>query len=276
MGRSRRLDSICSMYCTLGWIRVGVFSSYPATLLSLLATTIGAGGAVFGVSSLASAPRKIVPFSGGLLMGIAVFGVLPELAQDYPWAGAAALLLAGFLLLWLFGRYVYPVCPSCSHTHDHDRCSTALHGFALPLVAAASIHSFLDGLGIAASQQQPARGLGALIGLVIVTHKIPEGIALGILLRAAVGSRSAALAWCIAAESATFFGAVLESAVTARLGMEWVGYALALAGGSFLYLGFHAVHGEWRRRGAPAFLPALGGAAGAAAIQQGLRVFLHY
>ncbi len=48
--------------------------------------------------------------------------------------------------------------------------------------------------------------------------------------------------------------------------------ALALAGGSFIYLGFHAIHGEWRR-GVPAFVPALTGAAGAAALQQGLRVF---
>jgi len=42
---------------------------------------------------------------------------------------------------------------------------------------------------------------------------------------------------------------------------------LALVGGSFLFLGAHAVHGEWRRRGKPAFIPALTGAAGAAAFQ---------
>jgi hypothetical protein len=41
---------------------------------------------------------------------------------------------------------------------------------------------------------------------------------------------------------------------------------LALAGGSFLYLGAHAVHGEWRRRGRPAFVPALVGVFGAAAV----------
>jgi hypothetical protein len=38
---------------------------------------------------------------------------------------------------------------------------------------------------------------------------------------------------------------------------------LAVAGGSFLYLGAHAVHGEWRRSGiGPTFVPALTGVAG--------------
>jgi zinc transporter ZupT len=106
----------------------------------------------------------------------------------------------------------------------------------------------------------------------VTLHKLPEGIALGIMLRAAVSSRFAALAWCAAAEGTTLLGAVLELALSDRLGVHWVAYPLALAGGSFLFLGFHAVHGEWRR-GAPAFVPALTGAVGAAAIQQGARVF---
>ena len=227
---------------------------------------------MLGVSSVMGAPRRIVPFSGGLLMGIAVFGLLPELAGDYGWPGASTLLAAGVGLLWLFGRYVYPVCPSCSHTHDHDHCARELHGFAVPLAIAASLHAFLDGVGISASGQGRSSGLAAIVVLGVIVHKIPEGIALGIMLRAAVRARWSALALCAAAESATFFGALFESAITSRAGTAWVTYALALAGGSFLYLGFHAVHGEWRRRGVPAFMPALTGAAGAAALQQGLRV----
>jgi zinc transporter ZupT len=247
----------------------------PAAALSLIATFLGIASAVFGVRTVARAPRKIVPFSGGLLMGIALFGVLPELAERYNWGVSLALVGAGVAALWIIGRYVYPVCPSCSHTHDHDHCATALHGFALPLVAAASVHAFLDGVGISASQQGGGAGLGTVGIAGVVLHKLPEGVALGILLRAAVKSPYAALAWCALAESATFAGALAETAFTGHFGSAWAGYALAIAGGSFLYLGFHAVHGEWRRRGVPAFMPALTGAAGAAALQQGIRVFLH-
>ncbi len=248
---------------------------FSSTSLSVLSTSIGIASAAIGVSSLIGAPRKLVPFSGGLLMGIAAFGVLPELAGHYTWAGGAALLGLGFTCLWLFGKYVYPVCPACSAEHDHEHCATALHGFALPLVTVAAMHSFLDGLGIAASQQERAEGLGTVVLVGVIIHKIPEGMALGIMLRAALRSRISAFGLAAAAESATFVGAVLESALSARLGVAWVSYALAVAGGSFLYLGFHAVHGEWRRRGAPAFMPALTGAAGAAVIQQGIHVLLH-
>ncbi|HWR51376.1 MAG TPA: ZIP family metal transporter [Bryobacteraceae bacterium] len=241
--------------------------------LALLATLIGVAAAALGVFSRVGSPRRIVPFSGGLLMGIALFAVIPELAEEHSWPYALMLVGGGVALLWAFGRFVYPVCPSCSHTHDHDHCTTALHGFALPLMAAASLHAFLDGLGVAAAQTDAAKGLGVLV-LGVVLHKIPEGIALGIMLRAAVKRNGVAFGLAALAEGATFLGAVLESAVTARFGDEWVIYALALAGGSFVYLGFHAIHGEWQRRGTPAFMPALTGAAGAAALQQGLRLFL--
>jgi zinc and cadmium transporter len=244
------------------------------TLLALLAALIGVAGAAAGVSSIMGAPRKIVPFSGGLLIGVAVFGVLPDLAEHRGWAAGAGLLAAGIIALALFGRYVYPICPSCSHTHDHDVCARLLHGFAAPLIAAASLHAFLDGLGIAASQGEQAGGLGAVLTLGVILHKIPEGIALGIMLRASVNRAAAAFGWCALAEGTTLVGGLFESAITHLAGGGWLIYPLALAGGSFIYLGFHAIHGEWRRRGVPAFMPALTGAAGAAVLQQGLHALL--
>ncbi len=250
-------------------------ASASGILLSLVAASIGIGGAALGVSSLMGTPRKIIPFSGGLLIGVALFGVLPELAEHYGWAAAAGLLSAGVGALALFGRYVYPVCPACSHTHDHESCATVLHGFAPPLIAAACLHAFLDGVGVSAAQHEDAGGLGAVLVFGVILHKIPEGVALGIMLRASVRSRAGAFAWCVLAEGATLAGGIFESAVTGHAGAGWGNGALALAGGSFVYLGFHAVHGEWRRRGAPAFAPALTGAAGAAVLQQGLRVLLH-
>ncbi len=208
-------------------------------------------------------------------MGLAVFGVLPELAERYGWSIAAAAVASGVAALWAFARFVHPICPSCSPAHDHEHCATTLHGFAGPLITAASLHAFLDGLGISASGQEPAGGLAAAVVFGVGLHKIPEGIALGIMLRAAIRSRWSAFLLCAAAEGATLLGALFESAITSHVGAGWVPGALALAGGSFLYLGFHAVHGEWRRGGFPAFVPALTGAAGAAALQQGVRVLFH-
>ena len=85
--------------------------------------------------------------------------------------------------------------------------ATRLHGFATPLLAAAALHSALDGWSAAASQDA---GLSlALIGGIAV-HKIPEGLALGVIARASLGSRASALAWCALAQMATVAGAGVE------------------------------------------------------------------
>jgi len=55
-----------------------------------------------------------------------------------------------------------------------------------------------------------------------------------------------------------------------HLGTRWITYPLGITAGWLFYLGYHAVHEEWRSRGArPAFVSALAGIAGAAAIQRG-------
>jgi len=185
------------------------------------------------------------------------------------------LFAAGYLVLRGINRYIVPVCPSCSHDHDHEACATALHGFAAPLVVAAAVHSTLDGWSIVTAQFAAPLGVRLALPMAVVLHKIPEGIALGAILRAAVASRSAALGWCLLAEGVTLIGAAAGLALEPLLGQAWLSFPLAIAGGFFFYLGFHAVHGEWKRRGAlPAFMPALTGAAGVAALEQGVKVLL--
>ena len=109
------------------------------------------------------------------------------------------------------------------------------------------------------------------VPLAVGLHKIPEGMALGAILWASMRSRPAAFAWCVVAESCTILGGAVGLALAPRLGTGWILYPLAVAGGCFFFLGFHAIHEEWKRRGAlPAFMPAITGAAGAAALQQGV------
>jgi zinc transporter ZupT len=200
-------------------------------------------------------------------MGVAVFWVLPEIAEFFRWPGALACVAAGVLLLWLTDRFIYPVCPACAPAHDHDHCTSRLHGFATPLLAAAALHSALDGWSMMAGQTADA-GLGTAFGFGIAAHKIPEGLALGVISRAAMTTRSAALVWCTAAQAATLLGAGMETIFAPHIGAAALQVLLALAGGSFLYLGGHAIHGELRRSGAaPAFVPALTGVAGSSVLR---------
>jgi zinc transporter ZupT len=238
----------------------------------ILATAAGIAGAALGLflTGLRRRARVVVPLSAGVLLGVALFGLIPELASELGWAVSLPLFVAGYGLLLLTDRYVYPVCPTCSHDHDHNACSTELHGFAGPLIVAMAVHSFLDGWSIATVQLAVPLGLRVAVPLAIVLHKVPEGIALGGILRAAMPSRGAALAWCVLAEGSTLAGGALGLAMGPRLGTRWITYPLGLTAGWLLYLGYHAIHEEWKRRGAgPAFVSALTGMAGAAVIQRG-------
>jgi zinc transporter ZupT len=244
---------------------------------ALLATAAALCGSLLGVylKTGGQGARIMAPFGGGLLVGISLFGLFPELVAQIGWAGGVVFVTAGYLLLLAINRFLYPVCPSCAHDHDHGLCRATLHGFAGPLVAAAAVHSALDGWSIVTAQWAAAPGVRLALPVAVALHKIPEGIALGAILRAAVDSRGRALVWCAAAEAVTLIGGSAGLELAPRMGAEWISYPLAIAGGFFCYLGFHAVHNEWKRRGAfQALMPALTGTAGAALLQQGIRSLL--
>src|SRR5262249_8220288 len=110
--------------------------------------------------------------------------------------------------------------------------------------------------------------LATAFGFGIAAHKIPEGLALGVIARASMRSRSVALMWCVAAQAATLVGAGLEIALAPYVGTQGLHALLAIAGCSFIYLGGHAINGELRRSGpAPAFVPALTGVAGSSVLR---------
>jgi zinc transporter ZupT len=247
-------------------------SSAPA-----LATAVGIAGAALGIwlTGLRKRARFVVPFSAGVLVGVSLFGLVPELVSDLGWVPSVVLFAAGYGALLAINRYVYPVCPTCSHDHDHHSCSTELHGFAAPLIGAAMVHSFLDGWSIATVQEARTLGLRVAVPVAVALHKLPEGMALGGILRASVGTRRAAVLWAVLAEGMTLVGGILGIVMGPHLGSQWITYPLGIAAGWLAYLGYHAVHEEWKTRGtAEAMVSAVAGIAGAALMLRGMGVWL--
>jgi zinc transporter ZupT len=219
--------------------------------------------------------RVVVPFSAGVLLGVVPLGLVPELAVEFGWAPTLSLFAAGYLALLMVNRSAYPVCPTCSHDHDHNACADELHGFAWPLIAAAALHSFLDGWSVSATGMSASAAVRLTVPLAVALHKIPEGIALGGILRAAVKSRGWALAWSMGAEAVTLAGGAAGLWMAPRLGASWTVYPVGITAGWLGYLGYHAVHEEWKRRGAaPTFLSAAAGVAGAVLIERGVEALL--
>jgi zinc transporter ZupT len=225
-----------------------VFTSFSVLIAAF--TIASAASAVAGILLLGvrDLTRRLLPASGLILMTVALALVLPELANALGWTRAAFAFVAALAMVWVVDRFVYPVCPACAHSHDHAGCTTRLHGFAAPLLIAMLIHNGFDGWMLALDQQ-PADHAHAL-SMGVVAHKIPECLAFGAILAAALRSRAGAFGWAILIQAGTITGAALQRLTSAWVSPQWVAALLAIGGGVFFYLGFHAVHGEWKRRAA--------------------------
>ena len=193
-------------------------SGLYAILIGLFLLTLLGAFAGIRLAEIPSVSRRILPFSGGLLVGIALFWILPEIAGRDGWIRACVGLTAGFSLLWLIDRYLFPVCPTCSHTHHHEDCSRSLHGFAAPLLIASGLHSFFDGWSLAVSGQKGFEGLKVAFLAGIGVHKLPEGLALGALLIAALGTEWRAMLGATAAQSMMLAGGALGRAASGSFG----------------------------------------------------------
>jgi len=229
---------------------------YPILIYLFLLTLAGAFAGV-RLAEVPSISRRVLPFSGGLLIGIALFWILPEIAARDSWMSGALGLIAGFTLLWLIDRYIYAVCPACSHTHHHEDCRQSLHGFGVPLLIAAGLHSFFDGWSLAISRQKGFESLKVPFLVGIGIHKLPEGLALGALLIAALGTEWRAMLGAAAAQSMMLAGGALAVLLADHLSIK----ILSVAAGVFIYLGYHAVDNR------SSLIPALTGAAGAAILR---------
>jgi len=221
-----------------------------------------------GLAGMGRFSRLLAPFSGGVLLGVAGVWIIPEIAGYLGWPAAVAGSAGGFGLIWMIDRYVHAICPSCSHTHLHDDCANRLHGFTAPLLIASGMHSFFDGWGLAVAQTHGFEDLRTAFLLGVSIHKLPEAMAIGVLLLAATGKRVRSALGAIAAQSTLLLGGFVALSLAGHIGVTWSALLLAVAAGIFAYLGYHAVEGEYRRRGlAVTFVPAVTGAVGAAALK---------
>jgi zinc transporter ZupT len=206
--------------------------STPAIFAAALAILCAMAGARF--ESGAARGRILVPVSGALLIAVSIFGIAPELVRGAGWLATIGLAAAAYLALWLLDAQGHPVYPSDTHGES----------FAASLAIATAFHAFLDGWGISVVRAASAPGFGsapaAIFGAILL-HKIPEGLALGAMLRASLPSLAGALALAAGAELMTVVGGIvgLWAAPAA-----WVNYPLAVALGAFIFLGAHALRGE--------------------------------
>ena len=228
------------------------FSFGYVTLAFVLAVIGGALGATLGTSHRRLC--ALISLGAGTLLGVTVFGILPESSEALNWWELLLALASGYVVFALVTKYVYHVCPACAASHFDEATAHRFSEIAGAMMIALAIHCTMDGLAMAAgheahetSHTAASRAVGLSVVFAVCVHKIPEGLALGALLLGAGLNKTGVILRVAAVESTTVLGGVIGLVFLKDVSGPWIGAALAHAGGGFFYLACHAVLGEiWK------------------------------
>ena len=247
-----------------------------STLQIFLLATLGSiialiGGVIFLFNKTWSKilEEHSVPFAAGVLLTVALLGLLPEAVHEI---GEKAFL---FVLLSFVGAYLFEHTFFQVHHHDHhlpghaksynsiqenpmrklgdelnaDMSSSfggdarkprplgrgGRHKSAIPLIIIGdTIHNFIDGIAIASSFLV-APGLGLITAISTFLHEVPHEVSdFGLLLKAGWNKRRVLLVNVFSA-SLTIVGAF--SVILFLQDGPAVGILLSISAGMFLYLG---------------------------------------
>ncbi|HEY1945444.1 MAG TPA: hypothetical protein VGG97_00445 [Bryobacteraceae bacterium] len=241
-------------------------------LLSLFAVDLI--GTISGIHVMQSAhlSRKISAVSSGILLGVGLFWILPDITRGIGAAHSFLSVAAAGAAIYAVDRFIYPVCPCCSK-HAHSQCLPPTRTL-LPLTIAIGIHNLFDGwtAEVAAHAGNMLRS-GIATGL--LAHKVPEGLAFGMMLRAASRSRKAALLSAFTTGSCILAGSAVRDGLTLFPTSSVVTLSMAIACASFVFVGLHTFQQQRRESGAkPALLSLAAGIAGTVIVEQGLSLVL--
>jgi ZIP family zinc transporter len=213
----------------------------PLALATAVSTMLG-GVVAF---QLRRELATVIAFTGGIVVAVALFDVLPEALDliDSP-RRVMTLVGAGFVGFFLIERVLV--------LHHRDEPEQARAHARVGAVGAAglSLHSLIDGLGIGLALHVSTT-TGLLVFLAVVSHDFADGMnTVSFVLRQS-GDVPSARRWLALDAAAPFLGAVVGAAV--GISDRDLGYILAAYTGFFLFLGATDLlpeahsHPSWRR-----------------------------
>lgn len=184
--------------------------------------------------------KYLLALGAGFMLSVTFFEIIPKTVliwqQTYPEASQnlyppMLLLMAGYLLTQFFEHTIAP------HFHLGEEVhSTSLitKSSAYTAVGGLMIHTFFDGVSIAAASQIDVK-VGFLVFVAVFLHKFPEGFTIGSMIMAA-GKELREVIWATSLLGATtLLGVLIFYVIGANLGFT-VAYALPLASGVTLYV----------------------------------------
>jgi zinc transporter ZupT len=214
--------------------------------LPFAAVTVGAAFAG-GVAALRLGRdlTSAIALTGGVVVAVALFHVLPEAIEILDEPQRVGLLVgAGFLLFFLAERLLvlhHRDAPEEARAHPHVGALGA---------GAVAIHTFIDGLGIGLAFSLDTT-TGLLVFVAVLAHDFADGLNAVAFVLHQGGSRQRALRWLSVVAVAPMLGAIVGA--TLDVSEHSLGEILAVYVGFFLFMGGsdllpHAhEHPSWRR-----------------------------
>ncbi len=183
--------------------------------------------------ALSARTRYLVAASSGIVVGAALFELLPEadLAQNAPYAAL------GFFAFYLVEKLVM------LHACGEEECDDDVHRISWLGAAGMASDNIVDGVGITvAFLTDPLLGLA--LTLAVVAHEVPQGLTTAVLGRQSGFSFRKSLALVAFAGAMYPVGAVLGLLVPP----EAFPPVLAVVAGAFLYVGTGDLMAEAHRK----------------------------
>lgn len=205
----------------------GFWIPFGASLLAAVVTAIG----IHTIRRFEAWGRRnsiyFVSFAAGVLISVSFLHIIPKAFEMS--RAAPAWLLAGFVLLHLFNRFITAfVC---------ERDPDSKLGIGLVPLLGIGFHSFIDGV-IYSITFSVSIFTGALAATGMVLHEFPEGIITYLLLiRGGFDARSSLILSIIAASVSTPLGTLLSYPLISEIDRPLLGTLLALSAGALVYVG---------------------------------------
>ena len=194
------------------------------TLLAAVANVAGAAAVASRSRWSVPALEKLIALSAGFMVSVAILDLAPEAIEQHG-AKAAPLILIGFLLVHLTQHTLVP------HFHFGEEVHEVTKAVSMSALAGLLLHTFVDGVAITSGFAVRA-GLGFLVFVAILLHKLPEGLAISSLFLASGASRKRAMLAGASLGVATIVGGLMTELIAP---LKY--YGLAFAAGVSLYVG---------------------------------------
>lgn len=175
-------------------------------------------------------------FAAGLILALVFFHLIPEAVELSEGNSAFIALFLGFFSFFLLETFI--VIHSGSEIHycldeDEDASSHHLSQLGIMTFSGLAFHSLLDGIIIGVGFELSAE-IGFLAAIAVILHEVPEGVTSFAIINRGMPDKAKILSIIVAI--ATPVGAILSLFFIGNLSESLIGFLLALAAGTFIYV----------------------------------------